>query len=596
MMVASASVRPETYARPAISRLVYRAVLLLALLLPFEVVTRLVRVGSLSQFTNLEITAALVGLAWVLTLLAERRLPRIDRHLALPGLAFLLVCGLSALMAPGARLDALRFTARMAAGFVIFVLVADVIDSRERATALMKVLAASGVIVAGLGLLEYLEVPPVLAFLSLFKAHPTQVGGFLRVSSSLMYATITSMYLELTLPLLVAWLMSSLGKSRRLGERVEVMYPRAAPLTLYLGVVLVLEAIILTFTRAGLIAVAAGLAMMALRWSRRHGVDGAVRGMGVASASFGVLLILAALTAPALGLRLVSESDASWYRARYQMLQVPTLTAGEVTTVEVELTNAGQRSWPAAGQHAFTLSYHWLTADGKETIVFEGLRTQLPYEIQPGDTVRLQARLRAPSKSGTYRLAWDMVQERTTWFSAKGSLASAIPVQVLPGMATTSQPEGEPFAFEPVELPPNRLTLWRVAAKMFLDRPVLGVGPDNFRQLYGQYTGEQIWNRAIHANNLYFEILADLGIVGGGVFFWLMISLGRALHAAFHQARRDPFEPWVLGLIGSLTAFLVHGLLDYFLEFTSIYLVFWMILALVTVSTQIAGGAHADRL
>lgn len=573
------------------ARVLYPAIVLLALLAPFEVVVWTVPVDHVARFSNLEIAGACVGLGWLLALLVERRLPRINRRLALPGLVFLLACIISALLAPGARLDALRFTGRVVAGFALFVIVADVVDSRERAVTLMKVMAISGVIVGGLAVLEYLGVQPVVAFLSLFKAHPTRVGGFLRASSSLMYATIAAMYLELTFPFLVAWQAASLTASPRPGSRMQF-------LALCLGVLVVLEGIILTFTRAGLIAIVAALAVMALVWSRRHGIDRAIRTMGLTGAGFGLLLALAILTSPMFKLRLVSENDSSWYRAGYQMQPIPTLMAGQTTTVEVELTNTGQRSWPADGRQLFALSYHWLSADGKAVIVFEGLRTPLPHEVQPGETVRLQAQLRAPSQSGTYRLAWDMVQEDTTWFSAKGSPASDILVQILPGIVTTASSEKQPFELEvdPAALSPDRLTLWRVAVKMFMDRPMLGIGPDNFRQLYGRYTSVRIWNRAIHANNMYLEMLADLGLGGSGIFLWLMISLGQALRAAFHRSWRDRFGLWVLGLIGSLTAFLVHGFVDYFLEFTSIYFTFWMIVALIAVAAGSDGGSYADRV
>ena len=42
-----------------------------------------------------------------------------------------------------------------------------------------------------------------------------------------------------------------------------------------------------------------------------------------------------------------------------------------------------------------------------------------------------------------------------------------------------------------------------------------------------------------------------------------------------------PAAPWISGLVAALLAFMLHGFLDYFLEFTSIYLLFWTLLALL---------------
>src|SRR5207245_1243891 len=84
--------------------------------------------------------------------------------------------------------------------------------------------------------------------------------------------------------------------------------------------------------------------------------------------------------------------------------------------------------------------------------------------------------------------------------------------------------------------PVPRADLWRAALRMFAQRPLLGFGPDNFRHLYGAYLGLQVWDERVHANNLYLELLADVGVLGAAAFALVVTpaiaSLVRGLRAS----------------------------------------------------------------
>jgi O-antigen ligase len=114
---------------------------------------------------------------------------------------------------------------------------------------------------------------------------------------------------------------------------------------------------------------------------------------------------------------------------------------------------------------------------------------------------------------------------------------------------------------------------------MFVAHPVTGVGPDGFRNLYGEYAGVTQWNKNIYTNNTYIEMFTNLGTLGGLAFLWLG---GLALWTAFRALLRSPRGPlWLLGLgaTASLVAFFVHGVADYFLFSTPLYMVFWFMLS-----------------
>jgi hypothetical protein len=223
--------------------------------------------------------------------------------------------------------------------------------------------------------------------------------------------------------------------------------------------------------------------------------------------------------------------------------------------------------------------------------VFEGLRSGLPHDVKPGESVTLDAMLRAPTRPGTYHLEWDMVQEHYAWFSMKSGSGSELTRHEIgePTTAAQSKPRHVDAMPPPVsadvlvksdQATVERLQLWRVAFRMFRTHPLTGVGPDGFRNLYGRYAGVTEWNRNIYTNNTYIEMFTNLGIVGGVAFLWLA---GLAVWLAMRNALREPADgKWVLGLgaTASIVAFLFHGLGDYFLFTTPIYTIFWLLLAI----------------
>jgi O-antigen ligase len=82
------------------------------------------------------------------------------------------------------------------------------------------------------------------------------------------------------------------------------------------------------------------------------------------------------------------------------------------------------------------------------------------------------------------------------------------------------------------------------------------------------------WDERVQANNLYLEVLADLGVIGFAAFLWLIL----APLAGAVRALRGGGAYWALGVGLGVVAFLVHGLLDSFLAFTPTALLFWIFL------------------
>jgi hypothetical protein len=98
------------------------------------------------------------------------------------------------------------------------------------------------------------------------------------------------------------------------------------------------------------------------------------------------------------------------------------------------LENAGSATWRSHGADGVQVSYHWLDRLGNP-IVWDGLRVPLPHPVAPGEEVQLDLQVLAPRPPGTYRLAFDLVEEHRFWFSEIGCAMLELPVEVAPRIA-----------------------------------------------------------------------------------------------------------------------------------------------------------------
>lgn len=107
---------------------------------------------------------------------------------------------------------------------------------------------------------------------------------------------------------------------------------------------------------------------------------------------------------------------------------------GETVFADVTVKNLSSASWPskpdARNRNAVNLSYHWFNREG-EAVVFDGLRTPLPQDLDPDQSVTLKAAIQAPPKPGGYTLELTMVQEHVAWFPDRGGEKLVLSVNVL---------------------------------------------------------------------------------------------------------------------------------------------------------------------
>ena len=111
----------------------------------------------------------------------------------------------------------------------------------------------------------------------------------------------------------------------------------------------------------------------------------------------------------------------------------------------------------------------------------------------------------------------------------------------------------------------ERMAHWQAGWYMFLDHPWLGVGAGNYAAAYPQYFVGS-WREALgHAHNYYLNIMAELGVVGGGLLLLLLALAFRTLGGALVRSEplRTTFWRAVLaGVFAGLIVFSIHNMFD----------------------------------
>jgi hypothetical protein len=578
--------------RPSATRgLAEAALLVLAVVLPFE--AKLFRVGPL-EITTVELALYAMLATWGIGIALELRAGRRAWRASLDGLLrsgmaraaalWIVVVFASAAAAPSDQAATLKFALRSLSAVLAFFAVRSLARARGIAGPVLIALVV-GAIASALTAVIDGSVPGSAPAWRLFHEGTFDAFGLKRASGVFEYPTIGAMYWEAAVPLLVvAPFVWRGGEALRNGAARERSRRRLIGAFAALASAVLFLAILASATRTALVGAGVACGMLAVLAGPRAPQVTPVAGIS--------LLVLAGLSALALrsgadsllGQRLRFWHDDRWFGAQYG---VPagrrTVDGGEVFAVPVSLRNTGSIAWRAAGALPTHLSYHWAIEppDGGPTrlVEYEGRRTDLPGDVPPGGVVGVTGIVRAPEAAGAYRLSWDLVQENVTWFSDRGIAMGeqAIDVQ---SASTSPAREIAPRRSSPPAVP--RSSLWRVAVVLWRERPLLGVGPDNFRRRYEALlapstTGAPYTDTRIHANSLYFETLADLGLAGLAAVAVTAIALLRSL-------RRH----WEVGCVAGLGAavaaltFFVHGLLDYFFEFTPPAVLFWVTLGLTT--------------
>lgn len=141
-----------------------------------------------------------------------------------------------------------------------------------------------------------------------------------------------------------------------------------------------------------------------------------------------------------------------------------------------------------------------------------------------------------------------------------------------------------------------RLQLWQSALRMIRDHPITGLGLDQFLYAYrSYYILPDAWRQPdlSQPHNVFLNYWVRLGIIGLAAGLWLQVAFWQKANNLYQrlQAADDQQLALVVGIIGSMAAFLGHGLVDEAHFVIDLAYVFFMSLGMLH---QIEQGIRGD--
>jgi len=150
----------------------------------------------------------------------------------------------------------------------------------------------------------------------------------------------------------------------------------------------------------------------------------------------------------------------------------------------------------------------------------------------------------------------------------------------------------------------TRIANWKFTTLMIKDHPLLGSGIGTYKYNSLRYQAkflDQGQNRSFYpsgfadkAHNEYLQLWAEIGIIGLGIFAWLIISYFN-YGLRFIKKEKDYYRQGIIiGLMGAVVAVLVDGIFGFPLHLPATVILFWLVLAL-TIAT-IKSEADAEEI
>jgi len=137
----------------------------------------------------------------------------------------------------------------------------------------------------------------------------------------------------------------------------------------------------------------------------------------------------------------------------------------------------------------------------------------------------------------------------------------------------------------------RRIAIWKFTGMMIADNPILGSGIGTFKYNDLRYQAkffEQGDNRSIYpyglaakAHNEYLHLWAELGIIGLGIFLWLMISYFN-YGIKFLKRTQDRYKQgMIIGLMGGIMAVLIDAIFNFPLHLPATLVPFWLFIGFI---------------
>lgn len=223
----------------------------------------------------------------------------------------------------------------------------------------------------------------------------------------------------------------------------------------------------------------------------------------------------------------------------------------------------------------------WLRHKGWIALALGGMVLTLTLTQSRGACLALVAALLVVS---TFRFRWMVTLVALLAIASSLALVKFGPGPIMEALFTTGALGG----WE------GRREVWSRAIYMIQDFPYTGIGLGTFSRVAPvMYPYFLLGPDADipHAHNLFLQVAVDLGIPGFLAFlalFFESIVMARQGYRRFRLTEERALAGMALGLLGSLTAIFVHGMVDSVSWGAKPSIIFWVVMALSVVTYRLA--------
>jgi len=128
-----------------------------------------------------------------------------------------------------------------------------------------------------------------------------------------------------------------------------------------------------------------------------------------------------------------------------------------------------------------------------------------------------------------------------------------------------------------------RINVWGAVLRMIQARPGWGIGPGNraFNQVYPLY--QRADHSALGAYSVPLEIAVETGLVGLGVYLWLVVTVLKAgwQNLLRYRQGRDRQGLWIIASFSAIAGMITHGLVDTVWFRPQVQILWWLCVAII---------------
>lgn len=128
----------------------------------------------------------------------------------------------------------------------------------------------------------------------------------------------------------------------------------------------------------------------------------------------------------------------------------------------------------------------------------------------------------------------------------------------------------------------DRISIYRNTVNMVKHHPIIGVGVNTFSRNYLKYKLPEPEGAKsgdfMYAHNNFLQMAGEIGILGLGVFFWLLFRLFKERIYVYKNLKDEYYRIISLSISACLLAFLINGLTETSLYYARVAMIFWYLI------------------